>query len=650
MKQLGTPIGEAGFVDDELRESGAKYPHFLPRLITMDTQIALRLLRNCQLPLYTHHIRMLHPDRTRLMARELDNDIVATYKAIMHEARNMTANELHALAQPFRSVGVGLRSVERTAPSAYYDSRVQAIKLLAELVDPKLKKILEEFEALGAEESPPPSPSPPPPPPPPGGGGGGKEADELQELFGTPHPSPPASPHVPQSRQGMEFELFGSSPSPRSHASPFASPPSSPTSSQAAIEKNAAAESEGREEGKAQEEMEDNAHTHAHAHASALPSPAPIHSQAAFEPSAAAESEGGESGVGGEAMRAALVSRYVGVNPLVTVLAEAWHEVRHTDREVRDCESSCLPHTMFECFRMARGAPARMQRALTRELEDHEERERGRVRTTEERARARAVKGWGAKGACLAQPKSPDTTLPSHAMEFAVKYRLGTVVAPDVQFCMCGKSKPSVDHILSCRNLRGRFVRHDVISNVLASMLNEVGIATTSEVMVLEHSQKRMDVVAHLPTGRVWLDTSIPNPMCPAYLKDPDPKKTRAKAKNAKWREKATSASSRFVPFIVDTFGGIGEEAKAFLQYIAEQAYEKGVICATTSMEHAVGQYRWGLVQRIGVAIAHANQCMMEEVRVRATHPKAKTACLYKSVRERGKQNGGERKRARVYV
>ena len=64
MKMVGAPVGNEAYCRAFLERESAKYPHFLPRLTTMDAQIANSLLRDCHLPIYTHLIRMVHPDHT----------------------------------------------------------------------------------------------------------------------------------------------------------------------------------------------------------------------------------------------------------------------------------------------------------------------------------------------------------------------------------------------------------------------------------------------------------------------------------------------------------------------------------------------------------------------------------------------------------
>ena len=287
---------------------------------------------------------------------------------------------------------------------------------------------------------------------------------------------------------------------------------------------------------------------------------------------------------------------------------------------------------------------------MTKAVESVKEHFHVATRTQEETVRAREAKAPGAKAACLAQPRSRETTLPPDAAKFASTYRLGTATAHDLGHCPCGTGSPSINHILSCKNLRGRFVRHDVLVNVLVDMLRTIGVTASAEVMILEGSQKRMDIVITLATGRVWVDVSVVNPLATTYVNDKSPLVTRQKQKKSKYGDIARKRGVRFIPFIVSTFGGLGPLAAEFLKWVATEAHGKGLINASSGVEHAVGQYRWGLTQQIGVAIAHANCCMVQEARARAINPKAKTSALFQAVQKRGHKAAKGARAPRAYV
>ncbi len=139
----------------------------------------------------------------------------------------------------------------------------------------------------------------------------------------------------------------------------------------------------------------------------------------------------------------------------------------------------------------------KMQNYLTKECEFHMETSRKVGRSKLQSARVRAAAGLGAKSVMLMQPTTQETALPPAAMEFAAKYRSCRWLpyGRHQGVCVCGKCTPSITHILSCKHLRGSFIRHDVIVNILHDMLSEVGYCAATEMMVVEHSQKRMDIL-----------------------------------------------------------------------------------------------------------------------------------------------------------
>ena len=125
---------------------------------------------------------------------------------------------------------------------------------------------------------------------------------------------------------------------------------------------------------------------------------------------------------------------------------------------------------------------------------------------------------------------------------------------------------------------------------------------------------------------------------------------TRQRQKKTKWGGVAITHRVRFIPFIISTFGGLGPAAAEFLKWIAGRAYEQGIITGGASAEHMIGQYKWLLTQRLGVAMAHANSCMVQESRARATQPKCKTKAIYDAVQKRGHKRSRGEAAPRVYV
>ena len=70
----------------------------------------------------------------------------------------------------------------------------------------------------------------------------------------------------------------------------------------------------------------------------------------------------------------------------------------------------------------------------------------------------------------------------------------------------------------------------------------------------------------------MWIDVSIISPLAPSYLRHKDPKTSRENAKTANWGVHAKQRGVEFIPFIVDVYGGIGEQAKKWLGELAKVA------------------------------------------------------------------------------
>ena len=289
----------------------------------------------------------------------------------------------------------------------------------------------------------------------------------------------------------------------------------------------------------------------------------------------------------------------------------------------------------------------KLQNLLTKKCEQIKYSAMEDGRSEEEAARARATKSYGAGAALLAKPTSAGTTIPPGAIRLAAQNRLGTAEFKASK-CACGEAHPTITHVLSCKKLRGRFVRHDVIVNLLASITRRLGLTAITEVMVVEGKQKRMDIVITLPTRRVWIDVSIINPLAPSYLRHKDPKSSREKAKTSNWGAHAEQRGVEFIPFIVDVYGGIGEQAKKWLGELARVAARRNmvdIISRDITPDTWQGQFRWELVSQIGAALAHANYCMAEEAAIKSEWPTAQTRGLFAPVWKRaprGKVKSGD--------
>ena len=182
-------------------------------------------------------------------------------------------------------------------------------------------------------------------------------------------------------------------------------------------------------------------------------------------------------------------------------------------------------------------------------------------------------------------------------------------------FCKCGRDTTNLNHVLSCKKSRGRFVRHDSQVEVLNTMLREAGVVARKEVRVIGGTQKRMDIVITLPSGeRMWIDVSVVNPEAPTYASKATPAtELRAAEKVAKWGHLAREQGIQFIPAIIDVYGNMGAGYESLLQFIADKAFWVAPFQHQLKGQAWKGNYVSGLRQRLSTSLAYCNFLMVEE-------------------------------------
>jgi hypothetical protein len=586
-RMLGGPVGDGEFIGDFLNDSTHKYPLFMPRLTKMDKQCALLLLRDCLLPIATHLIRMIHPEHTQPHARELDTQIRETYTEITDD----TNINLHAHHASFKHSGMGFRSIEATAPIAHYASTVQSINTI-NWIDGSIMVSLSHHLSQAPPDTPPPPPEPPnsddvnrPNPP------DSPEQDTRTPLSQAPTPLSQAQTQTQEEASALNptapLQLIPAEGQAR-NTSPVNSIPTAPSQPLSAEESNNAT----------------NTHNATAAAASLSPS----------LPS----------------LFLAPVGHWA-----IDILSKAWKSAFDSAPELHDLEQidSLLPlshDALLHDLHNDDLCTYKLQHALTKQLEHLRDEQHTRGLRVGARTRAEATRTPGANAAFLCTPTNPDTTLPPAAVQFAVAYRTGTLQLPK-RACACGFPCITPAHVLSCKKMRGRFVRHDTLVVLLKQAAARAGIVASIEVMVLENSQRRMDLVLHLPAGRVWVDASVVNPQAPSYIKKgaAAARQEREKAKCTSWLSSKRGQNIKFMPFVVDTFGGLGDSAMAVLEIIAKQAYYSSPLPVFVDPAAWQGKYRRAIIEKISITVAHANSCMIEEALIKARRPEAKSTGIY---------------------
>jgi hypothetical protein len=206
-------------------------------------------------------------------------------------------------------------------------------------------------------------------------------------------------------------------------------------------------------------------------------------------------------------------------------------------------------------------------------------------------------------------------TLDNESIIQAVRHRLGLSAADELvpQKCVCGtlfSSDP--DHYHSCVKLRGSSLtlRHNAIVSSLGQLATEAGWHVTvepndhlrpiaaaaaaapslaevaaadrvscSDVPELEHWNRHGDLLLLRHGVKLYIDVSCTRPTNASSLALPAVTHTplistvsRAQQKMRKYTPIAEANGYTLLPFVVETYGGMGKEALRVLQYLAAHA------------------------------------------------------------------------------
>jgi hypothetical protein len=321
------------------------------------------------------------------------------------------------------------------------------------------------------------------------------------------------------------------------------------------------------------------------------------------------------------------------------LLLEAWAVAR---REVFDhlpSKTVTFPTTPQELFHMLacdEVSVDKLQHELCQVVEMAWAEQVRVVSSSTEVARNKANAIRGASALMSSTPTPTLLTMSDDTFRTTLKMRLNHVDVPN-HLCVCGEHILSLDHIFSCKKLKGRFIRHDVLVEMLCNFFKCAGMVAKTEIRVVNGTQKRMDVVVYTARGNIWIDVSIVNFMAPSYVNSKDPLLEREKHKNSKWCKHASTANVRFLPFVLNTMGGLGASAHSVLQMVSSQAFINYPYAPAVKAGKWMAKHRAGLVQRIAVALAHTACVSVEEAVIVAQGVECKG--LYKGVFRHSKVN-----------
>jgi len=166
---------------------------------------------------------------------------------------------------------------------------------------------------------------------------------------------------------------------------------------------------------------------------------------------------------------------------------------------------------------------------------------------------------------------------------YALAYRLRLGLPPQDDLpltCKCGTLlAPDPNHFLSCKLFRRTIVttRHDLLVRTLATFIRAAGGAVYVEPKFF--GSLRPDAHVYFAVESCTYDCSVTHPASP-HLSLQGSKtplavaKLRETAKHRKYDAQAAKERIKFYPFVMETFGGVGKEAVAFIKKISNLHYE----------------------------------------------------------------------------
>ena len=173
-----------------------------------------------------------------------------------------------------------------------------------------------------------------------------------------------------------------------------------------------------------------------------------------------------------------------------------------------------------------------------------------------------------------------------HELRLIIKTRVGAQIIPGMQRMVryiCGQclqpyfGQDFAAHFLSCPAMSSTegLKRHNLIAHVLAKYIEAGGGAAIRELYArVVASRRRCDIDAVLGLMEYLIDVTVRNPTARSHLPHADDVLPNAeREKKEKYEDQAQVLHAQVVPFAVDVYGALGEEAINFATTIAREAH-----------------------------------------------------------------------------
>ena len=216
-------------------------------------------------------------------------------------------------------------------------------------------------------------------------------------------------------------------------------------------------------------------------------------------------------------------------------------------------------------------------------------------------------------------PILPTLALDDNSFQMAVRLRLGAPPPDLPTYCPLCRSNTDLDidpwHALSCTSQRRKIIkRHNSVAREIYKWIHHLGGQAKLEPLDLEDGSNRRPDLEIIMGGKTFLvDVSIRNPTCPSNSALGAKGKlkvaaTAEKEKSKKYEAMALEQGAEFVPFILETHGGFGDRASAFIDLLVKES-------AALSHAWAPHEVVYGLHHSIAVALHRGSADALTAVR-----------------------------------
>ena len=201
------------------------------------------------------------------------------------------------------------------------------------------------------------------------------------------------------------------------------------------------------------------------------------------------------------------------------------------------------------------------------------------LNSTDDRTRARLKSCVGPSDWLRGKPIGGD-----EAWRMTHRFRIGLPMMPDAKRCRCGSNNlvgtALDDHIMTCRKATGYTTihRHDTVQNAIRTFLRSQGVVTSDAPSGYhaDGSGKKPDFIIHGLSRPICVDVSVTHPCAQSLTKSSAQQGGKAAGKREKDKESkhgqaAKSHAHDFVPFVFETFGRPGSQAKDLVERLIKK-------------------------------------------------------------------------------